>query len=522
MNTRKIEDKNLRQITEWGVLSALIISEEKRASCLLIELSEILTPPLMGWFSGDKTIAIAVALDACLRQEARPGSGIAEYLAGLPHDILFEIKTGKKPAEWKKCEYEGSALQAIGGFNALSVPEEFESKIQGTAPDYARTLRALVERERAIEALRDTAKAIAQCNLSRGPAAEISAGIEKLSALIGGKNLGRNLGECLLSAVKEAQLGAELREAGNDKPVTWGIRELDLLCPLRQGSLYVLSAPPGGGKTSLALGAAAATAKTCGKGSVSIVSLEMSGEDLATILVGQELDIAPASIREWSPAAQRRVDEINTLAAEWKNNDSLMVRDLSDNNQKQTVSAISAWLRQRHNLTRGRQALAVVDYLGLIDREARQTEYDAISQATRTLKRLALSLRIPIILLAQMNREGVKPERDTAGRLKNNPRPRIQDLKGSGSIEADADAIVFIYFENTGEKSPNEPCEIILAKQRRGPSGSIEASFYGRHQRFAVRKAEEIPGLDNPPATAARMATPPNESEDLFAEMGQP
>lgn len=502
------EDPQLRSSLEWGTIMPIILANGEACSRQLASVSAVLASPLHQWFSDRACQALAVALEAALRGEIKPDHGsLTAYLGGLPHATLFEILNGRPVQPWKAGEYESSALASIGGYTATTGPNDWA----GAAPAgmAAKTLRNLVERGRALDAIKAISAGVARCDLNNGPGASLAAGIDLLAGLIGGSSSGRNLGDCLESAIATAELSASLRANGQSNPCSWGVPALDLLCPLRPGMLVLLAAPPGCGKTSLALQCAAATAESGGKGSVALVSLEMTGEELATILAARELKISPSSIRDWTPAAANYADEIRRIAAEWRTSESMTVRDLGDGS-KHTSASVSAWIRQRKTVSGGRLALGVVDYVGLLDGEGRQTEQDKLSEATKTLKRTAMSLRLPVLCLSQMNREGRKAIRDKNGAVTANPEPRPEDLRGSGSLEQDADAIVFIHFPEADRETSSPRGKIIVAKHRGGATGSIDVIFHRRHQLF-----QDLPPV--PRGEPERMSVPPSSSEDLFA-----
>ena len=504
------QDPALRASTEWSVLTPILLARGEASGRILAAVSVAIPPPLHQWFAESPRKAIAVALDAALKGEiGSDHASVSAYLSGLPHGTLHEIVTGKPVSAWKAGEYEGSALASIGGFNALNEPVDAQHSSATQAPQSAKVLRHLVERDRAIDVLRDMATEISRCDLGKGPTDAISQGLDRLGAMLSGGSAGRNLGDCLLSAVDSAQKSAELRGEGHDSPCTWGLPALDRLCPMRAGALYILSAPPGAGKTSLALQSAAATALAGGKGSVALVSLEMTGEELATILVARETGLSPAAIREWSPAAAIRSDVIREIAAQWRVSEAMMVRDLDAGGQRQTAAAVTAWLRQRKTVTANRLALGVIDYLGLLDGDAKQREYDTITQATRTIKRAAMTLRLPILCLAQMNRDGRKADRDKSGAVSSTPEPRLEDLRGSGSIEQDADAVVFIHLPDARSEEPSLRGKIIVAKHRGGATGSVDVIFHRRQQLFQEVAIE--------PRNNSRMSSDPSPSEDLYA-----
>ncbi len=415
--------------------------------------------------------------------------------------------------------YDDSLLVAIGGMDAVS------SLVEALAPagSVERNARKVADYYRLRKASKLVATSLATLQSPKGVSSLESVGgslLEGISSILsGGNSRGRDLGECLESAVAAGQQHQDNHARGIARSATWGIPQLDALCPLLPGGMYVLSAPPMDGKTSLALQAASSSAAVGGKGSVSMCSLEMPGEQLAIILAAQELGMAPESIRNWTPAAQTRENEIRRLIAEWKAASSLMVRDLATGGQKQTAASIVAWFRQRKTATADRQALAVVDYLGLINGERDGArEYDTLTHATRSMKMAALSLSVPILMLCQLRREGRDEIRNGQGEITKKPEPRLSDLRGSGSIEQDADAVVFLHFPDRKKGDLVTRGKIIVAKQRSGPTGTIEVDFHLRHQRIVYAGLPSE--LDELPARPGdnRMGNEPSDQEDLWAQ----
>lgn len=165
---------------------------------------------------------------------------------------------------------------------------------------------------------------------------------------------------------------------------------------------------------------------------------------------------------------------------------------------------------------------AIVDYLQLLDRPAgrgdgRSREQEVASDS-RALKALARELEIPIIVLAQLNRDVEK----RAG----SHRPRMSDLRESGSVEQDADAIFLLHREFYYTRNPEDAtkAELIVAKQRNGPTGTAQMVFRGEYMRFddfdplaAAEAAPAIASLDPPPAPAAALFDDPEESGDGLA-----
>jgi replicative DNA helicase len=276
---------------------------------------------------------------------------------------------------------------------------------------------------------------------------------------------------------------------------------LDDEVQLRAGGLYVLAAGPGCGKTSLALHAASATAAESKSGQVLFASMEMTPADIAGILAGRALGIGADHIRNGTLDGGTR-DQVVEMAKKWKQG-GVIFRDGSSG---ATADGLCAWARAKRNAAGGKLALVVIDYLQLLDSpDPRATEYQRLSYATRRLKQAALEIDAPILLLSQLSRDGTKQTRDREGKTKASPEPRLADLRGSGSIEQDADAVVALY--RTGEEEGEaRPMRALILKNRRGRQGAIDLLFYGKTQTFTDTYAR----------TDERMASPPSESEDAF------
>lgn len=284
----------------------------------------------------------------------------------------------------------------------------------------------------------------------------------------------------------------------------WGIQTLDRHLRLAPGSLVTLAAGPGCGKTSLALHVAASTWNQCGPSSVGIVSLEMTGDELAAIQIAREI----GSTRE---AVERgRLSFIQREAAE-----KVRVQFQGDNvflkatTKGCTVDDVASWARRRHQMSSGRLTLIVIDYLQLLDKtNQRQTDYDMLREATRGLKRIAMELRVCVLVLCQINREGRKADRDKTGKVKVSPEPRMEDLQGSGSIEQDSNAVVLLWSEG----NPHEatiPVRCKIAKNRAGRLAECELEFArAEGQRFS-----EYTGHKN-----TKMASDPTDDEDHFGK----
>jgi replicative DNA helicase len=315
------------------------------------------------------------------------------------------------------------------------------------------------------------------------------------------------------NALIEAIRGAEraFRRAGHVTGLSTGLRDLDSkMGGLHPSDLLILAGRPGMGKTALAtkiaFGAAkaiAADAKAADpnavpKQSVAIFSLEMSAEQLATRLLSEEARVSTDRIRR-GDIGQKDFDKFVQVSREIA---SLPIQ--IDDTPAITMSALRTRCR-RLKRTKG-LALVIVDYLQLM-RPAAGTRPEnrvlEISMITQGLKALAKELAVPVIALSQLSRQVENRE---------DKRPQLSDLRESGSIEQDADAVMFVYrdeyyleqkmpkeiaFEGSGDKfhgamedwqqrmdKAHNKADLIIAKQRHGPTGTIALLFEGEFTRF--------------------------------------
>ena len=208
-----------------------------------------------------------------------------------------------------------------------------------------------------------------------------------------------------------------------------------------------------------------------------IFSMEMSGEQLAMRLISSLGRIDQQKVRtgKLDDADWKRVSSAISLMSK-----APMYIDDTGGLAPTELRARARRLKRDHNL-----GLMVVDYLQLMQvpgtRENRATE---ISEICRSLKSLARELKVPVIALSQLNRS--VEQRD-------DKRPIMSDLRESGSIEQDADVIVFIYRDEVYNKDTEDKgvAEIIIGKQRNGPTGTVRATFLGPFTRFENYAAED-------------------------------
>ncbi len=244
----------------------------------------------------------------------------------------------------------------------------------------------------------------------------------------------------------------------------------EMTAGLQPTDLLILAARPAMGKTTLALNMAEYAAIKSKK-AVAVFSMEMSASQLALRLISsngrvnaQRLRSGQLEDEDWS-----RVTSAIRMLKEAK-----IFIDDTPGLSPDALRAKARRLKREHDL-----GLIVVDYLQLMavpgNSENRATE---ISEISRSLKHLAKELNVPVIALSQLNRS-LETRADK--------RPVMADLRESGAIEQDADVIVFIYRDDyyNKENSPDKGlAEIIIGKQRNGPTGSCKLKFFGEYTRF--------------------------------------
>ena len=307
----------------------------------------------------------------------------------------------------------------------------------------------------------------------------------------------------VITALEMAE-GAHKRD-GALAGVTSGLKDVDtMLGGLHPSDLLILAGRPSMGKTALATNIAFNAAYTYHQSGgeqgavVGFFSLEMSAEQLATRIISEQTQISSDSIRK----GKITTPEFDRLVA-----GSQALHDIPifiDDTPALTVSALrtrARRLKRQHQL-----GLIVVDYLQLISGSGSSRSdgrVQEVSEITRGLKTLAKELDVPVIALSQLSR---------AVEQREDKRPMLSDLRESGSIEQDADVVMFIfreeyYLERKGtsqhenenddkffqRQQRNEErlekvrniAELIVAKQRHGPVGTVELQFTGEFTRFS-------------------------------------
>ncbi|MBR6070600.1 MAG: replicative DNA helicase [Ruminococcus sp.] len=237
---------------------------------------------------------------------------------------------------------------------------------------------------------------------------------------------------------------------------------------LNKSDLIIIAARPGMGKTSFAMNIATNVARRPNAKDVVIFNLEMSREQLATRLLSTEALVESSSLRN----GRIQSDEWARLAASAAFLSTFPM--YIDDTASMTVQQMKAKLRRVKDL-----GLVIIDYLQLMESTSKSdNRVTVISEITRQLKVMAKELNVPVILLSQLSR---------AVESRNDKRPMLSDLRESGSIEQDADIVLFLYRDAyyNKESTRQNVSECIVAKNRHGEVGSVELIWDGQFTRFS-------------------------------------
>ncbi len=264
-----------------------------------------------------------------------------------------------------------------------------------------------------------------------------------------------------------------------------GFIDLDkMLTGLHGGELIILAARPGCGKTTLALNICA-NAALREKRAVAIFSLEMPSDQLGMRLLSAEARVSLKALRSGfiSRENEQKIEEacfaVGDAPIHIDDSGSLSAFDL-----RTKVRRLQSKLSKMDPPQQ--LGLVMIDYLQLMHQRGRvESRQQEVQEISRTLKALAKELNVPILALSQLNRK-VEERRGSKSR------PMLSDLRESGSIEQDADVVLFIHRDSDGNDSesgnapPGSPAEVelVIAKQRNGPTGDIPLLLFSEFTRF--------------------------------------
>ena len=267
-------------------------------------------------------------------------------------------------------------------------------------------------------------------------------------------------------------------EHGGATGIPTGLHDLDNLTGgLHNSEFVILAARPSMGKTALAMNIAENVVIDA-KVPTLFVSLEMARHELAQRLLASQGRIDGTKFRS---GMMSREDREKLVEASAKLSKAPLFIDDSPSRSMSEIAAEARRLQRKHGL-----GLIVIDYLQLIQPEnPRDPRQEQVAKIARRLKGLARELSVPVLCLAQLNRQV------EAGTGKESHRPRMSHLRESGAIEQDADVVMFIHREeyyHTKEDAERDGItgqgDLIIAKQRNGPTGDVKLAWLHRFTRF--------------------------------------
>lgn len=433
----------------------------------------------------------------------------AEHFFDPVHRRIYETAAARihknllvSPVTLKPYFEEDEGLKELGG-PAYLVRLQGASISAFAARDYAEMIYDLAVRRELIELGQEIAAKAGTVDTDSDPKSQIVDAEQRLYALAE-QGQSESGFQSFLKAVTQAVdvANAAYQRDGGLAGVSTGLMDMDKkLGGLHRSDLLILAGRPSMGKTSLATNIAFNVAKAYKKGithegtegaveggAVGFFSLEMSAEQLAARVLSEAAEVPSEQIRrgDMDETEFRRFVE----AAKSLESCPLFI----DDTPALPISQLAARAR-RLKRTHGLDVL-IIDYLQLVrPATAKDSRVNEVSEITQGLKAIAKELDIPVIALSQLSRQ-VESREDK--------RPQLSDLRESGSIEQDADVVMFVYREEY-YKEREKPAdhelekmaawqdamahchgkaEVIIGKQRHGPIGSVELSFEGKFTRF--------------------------------------
>ncbi len=435
----------------------------------------------------------------------------AEHFFDPVHRRIFEKASARiqknalvSPVTLKPFFEDDEGLKELGG-PAYLVRLAGAAISAFAARDYAQMIYDLAVRRELIGLGRDIAAKAAKIEITSEPKEQITEAEQRLYKL-GEQGVAERGFQSFLKAVTDAVnvANAAYQRGGGLAGISTGLIDLDKkLGGLHESDLIILAGRPSMGKTSLATNIAFNVAKAYKRGRkhdgnegavdggvVGFFSLEMSAEQLAARILSEASEVPSEKIRRGDMEEfefRKFVDAAKDLEACPLYIDDTPALPISQ------VAARARRLKRTHGLD-----VLMIDYLQLLKGSSKSSEANRVqevSEITQGLKAIAKELNVPVIALSQLSRQ-VESREDK--------RPQLSDLRESGSIEQDADVVMFVfreeYYREREKPADHEldkmaawqdmmskchgKAEVIIGKQRHGPIGTVELSFEGRFTRF--------------------------------------
>ncbi len=408
-------------------------------------------------------------------------AGIAETLASereafydLSHQKLFnlclEMMQENKPIDTVSVIERLDALgliEEVGGHEYL-LDLASSASVASNCPYYTKIIKDKCTLRKLIKAGRDIAE-----TSYKSPDVEdaLDFAQKKIFDIAQGRSTGAithiaDVSKSVWTAIEERSVNP-----GALLGISTGFYELDTLTSgLQKSDLIIVAARPSMGKTAFCLNLAEHAA-IHEKSVVALFSLEMSKDQLVQRMICSNAGIDSQKVRTGRIAENEWVkisDAIDRLSS-----GKVFIDDSAALNVLEIRSKARKLKSEHSDLN-----LIIVDYLQLMQGTRQENRVQELSEISRGLKTLARELNIPIIALSQLSR---------AVEARQNKRPMLSDLRESGAIEQDADIVIFLYRQEYYEPEDIESrgiCEVIIAKQRNGPVGTVNLQFHGATTRF--------------------------------------
>jgi replicative DNA helicase len=401
----------------------------------------------------------------------------------------------------------------IGGLNASQYLARLaaEATTVINAADYGRTISDLALRRNLIGIGEDMVNVAFDAPVDFAPREQIEDAERRLYELAETNRYGsgfQRFAQALTTAVDMA--AKAFQRDGRLSGIATGLKDLDSkMGGLQSSDLIIVAGRPGMGKTALATNIAYNVARayrgevqpdgstaTANGGIVGFFSLEMSAEQLATRIIAERTEVPSSTIRRGS-ISENDFEKIKDVSIELQS-----LPFYVDETGGLSIAQLAARAR-RLKRQRGLDLL-VIDYIQLLQgsqRRASESRVQEVTEITTNLKALAKELNVPIVALSQLSRQ-VESRDDK--------RPQLSDLRESGSIEQDADVVMFVFREEyyLANKEPRPgteehlkwqtemamvhgKAEIIIGKQRHGPTGTVQVHFDASVTRFGDLSPED-------------------------------
>jgi replicative DNA helicase len=400
------------------------------------------------------------------------------------YTLILEFHDKSKPIDFiplKQALTDRNQIEEIGGPEYLSDLWSFVPT-PANAGFYIDIVREKYVLRRLISAC---TKLTTQCYEQEGETAQLLDEAEKGIFAITGEHVKTEIvptKALVMEAIEQIEKLYENRGAVTG--LSTGLIELDRMTSgLHAAEMIVIAARPAMGKTAFAMNIAEHVSMDIGK-AVAVFSLEMSSQQLVQRILCSRAKVDPQRVRNGF-LSERDFPNLTAAASQ-----VAAAKMFIDDTPGLTITELRA--KARRLKSQNDIQLIVIDYLQLLrsmSRRAQDNRQLEISEISAGIKALAKELALPIIVIAQLNRQ---PD----ARAKEGGRPRLSDLRESGSIEQDADLVGLLvrpeYYETDDEAKQERAgeAELIIAKQRNGPTGDVPLTFLKQYTRFESRARE--------------------------------